>query len=109
VKGIGGFGSCTLIYRIEIPSSVEIISTHGFCSCSSVTEVLAESECHVRDIGRFFECRSLWRIEIVQSVEVISAMAFSECVLLRLVEFSRDSGTRKNLGFRGCRGLIVSD
>jgi hypothetical protein len=109
VKEIGGFGSCTSLCRIVIPSSVEIISQLGFYSCSALKEVIFASDCHVKEIGGFSACRSLRRIEIPRSVEVISADGLSECVLLRLAEFSRGSRMTKNLGFRRCKALIVYD
>jgi hypothetical protein len=155
IKEIGGFFMCGSLRRIEIPSSVEIISRYGFSSCSSLTEVIFASDCHIKEIGGFFMCGSLRRIKIPSSVEIISQRAFHYCSSLRkvivasdyhvneidgfsrcrslqrieiprlakvisvealpnyplfwLMEFSRDDGTRKTLGFRGCKALIIYD
>jgi hypothetical protein len=62
--------------RIELPSSVEIISQSGFHSCSSLTEVVFVSDCHVKEIGGFDSCTSLCQIEIPSPVEIISLRGF---------------------------------
>jgi hypothetical protein len=67
------------IRRIGIPSSVTIISWNDVYSCSSLTEVIFASDCHVKEIGGFGFCTSLCRIVIPSSVEIISRGGFCSC------------------------------
>jgi hypothetical protein len=57
MNGISSRGS---VNRIELPSSVEVISSDELYSCSSLTEVIFGSDCHVKEIRGFSRCRSLW-------------------------------------------------
>jgi hypothetical protein len=56
INGFDGFPSIT---RIEIPSSVEVISTTAFRGCRELREITFEANSHFRAIGGFAHCTSL--------------------------------------------------
>jgi hypothetical protein len=51
-RGIWGFGQCTSLHRIEIPSSVEVIESTAFFLCPSLRVVVIHAGCRMRRNGR---------------------------------------------------------
>jgi hypothetical protein len=47
VRYIDDFEKCTSLYRIDLPSSVEVIDAHGFFGCTSLSEIIFSSDSHV--------------------------------------------------------------
>jgi hypothetical protein len=85
LREIDGFGNCTSLSRIEIPSSVEQVKCNGFFGCTSLNEIIFSGESHLREIDGFGNCTSLSRIEIPSSVEKIASDGLLQCPLLRIV------------------------
>jgi hypothetical protein len=102
MNGISSRGS---VSRIEIPSFVEMISSDGFYFCSSLTEIIFGSDCHVKEIDGFRSCTSLRRITIPSSVEIISSGGFFCCSSLTDVIFGSDCHVKEIDGFRSCTSL----
>jgi hypothetical protein len=105
LKGIDGFGKCTSLCRIEIPSSIDKICISGFLGCTSLNELIFLSDNHLKQIDGFYECTSLCRIEIPSSVEKIENNGFFECTSMKEVIFSRESHLRELEGFHKCTSL----
>jgi hypothetical protein len=51
LREISGFGNCTSLCRIEIPSSVEVIRKYGFTSCQLLRVVIFQAGCRIRKNG----------------------------------------------------------
>jgi hypothetical protein len=64
LRKILGFGGCTSLCRLEIPSSVETIGFDGFLECTSLNEIGFSSYSHLKVIDGFRKCTSLCRPEI---------------------------------------------
>jgi hypothetical protein len=107
LREISGFGNCTSLYRIEIPSSVEKIGDCGFYCCTSLNQIIFSSNSHLREISGFQDCTSLCRIEIPSSVEVIGEYGFTSCQLLRVVIFQAGCRIRKNSGLKRIKAFLV--
>jgi hypothetical protein len=56
LREIDGFMNCILLYRIVIPSSLEILGINAFRSCRSLCEVLFVPDSHLKRIGGFTKC-----------------------------------------------------
>jgi hypothetical protein len=107
LREIYGFGDCTSLCRVEIPSSVETIGPDGFGGCTSLNEIVFPSDSHLREINGFSECTSLCRIEIPSSVEVISNDAFQSSPSLRVVIIRAGCRLRRNKGLQNLRPFLV--
>jgi hypothetical protein len=94
LQELGGFQECHSLCRIEIPSSVEIISWPGFCECASLRDIIFSFDSHLRELAEFQECTSLCRIEIPSSVEIIEQFALNRCPSLQQVTFATGSRIR---------------
>ncbi len=110
----------SLISKIVIPSSVEIIGAGALSGCSNLDEVYFDKgiELKVINRGSFSGCRSLKNIELPASVERIEGNVFSGCSeLQRLsvdeknkVYYSQDnciieSDTKKLI--IGCKNSVI--
>jgi hypothetical protein len=102
VKEINGFSGCTLLHRIEFPSSVEVIGSNGFHGCKSLTDVLFSSDSHVRVIGGFIACTSLHRMTFPSSIEVVEYWGFHGCTSLTNIILLSDSHVGQISDFREC-------
>jgi hypothetical protein len=102
---IDGFGQCTALARIAIPSSVEIIDRAAFYDCASLTEVIFESGSCLKRIDGFMECTSLRQIALPPSLETIGLCGFSGCTSLMEVIFEAGSEINSIAGFRGCKSI----
>jgi hypothetical protein len=109
LRQIKGFQACTSLCRIEIPSSVEIISSNGFDHCTSLNELVFSTASHLRTIDGFQACTSLCRIEIPSSVEQIGDCGFAFCRSLSEIIFSSHSCIRQIFGFRDGPSLRLVD
>jgi hypothetical protein len=107
LREIGGFDKCTSLCRIEILSSVEIITESGFTGCTSLNEIIFSIDSHLREIGGFHFCTSLCRIDIPSSVEIISQYGFFRCKSLSKVTFAVDSRVQIIKGFNKCTTFLV--
>jgi hypothetical protein len=71
LKRIDGFGGCTSLSRIEIPTSVEEIGSGAFSGCSGLGEVTFETNRCLKQLCGFGKCGSLRWLEIPASAEKI--------------------------------------
>jgi hypothetical protein len=95
VKKIDGFSRCASLCRIDIPSSVEVISK----------EAIVASNSRLEQMLRFRGGTSLFRIEIPSSVELISDNAFSGYISLHAVIFASNIVLTTIGGFGQCMSL----
>jgi hypothetical protein len=110
LREISGFGQCTSLCRLEIPSSVVTIGLNGFSGCTSLNDIVFSSDSHLRKIYGFQQCTSLCRIEIPSSVEQIGHYAsltsgFWGCTSLNEIYFSFNSHLKVIDGLGGCISL----
>jgi hypothetical protein len=105
VKEINGFDHCHSLWRVEIPSSVEVIFSHGLWSCPSLTSVIFASNSHLKAIDGIADARSLSRIEIPSSTEAIYRNGFRNCTALHRVIFRSPSHLKDLSGFSQCTSL----
>jgi hypothetical protein len=91
--------------RIDIPSTFEKNSTIRFWQCKSSSEIIFESESHLREIAEFRECTGLHWVTIPTWVESFSAADFSECPSPTEVLFKNGSNLREISGLQGCGSL----
>jgi hypothetical protein len=106
LREIGGFGECTSLCRIEIPSSVETILENGFCGCTSLNEIVFSSDTHLREIAGFARCTSLCRIELPLSLEKIEYGGFCGCTSLRIVIIRAGCRMQVNQGLRNIKPFL---
>jgi hypothetical protein len=106
LREIDGFGYCTSLCRIEIPSSGEMIRPNGFVGCRSLRTVIFSSESHLREINGFGYCTSLCRIEIPLSVEMIWHDAFRDCPSLCVVIIRAGCRLRRKEGLQNVRSFV---
>ncbi len=99
-KGIASmafYGSDRII-SVNIPSSVEAISTSAFSNCVNLKEVTIEDESNLKYIGgaAFSSCSSLEVFDIPEGVEYLGNQAFysSKVAALHLPASLRWAGTR---------------
>jgi hypothetical protein len=107
LRKIDVFCRCTLLCRIEIPSSVEQIGEYGFSRFTSLTEVIFSSGSCLRNIDGFCKCTSFCRIEMLSLVEVISSYGFCDCRPLRVVVIGTECRLRENRGLQMIRPFLV--
>jgi hypothetical protein len=107
LRDICGFGHCTSLRRIAIPSSVETIKSNGFFGCTSLSEITFSSDSHLKRISGFGQCTSLRRIEIPSSVETIDPSGFLKCISLRVVIMRAGCQIRTNEGLLKIRPFVV--
>jgi hypothetical protein len=106
---IDGFAECPSLFRIEIPSSVEILGEDSFMKCTGLNEIIFATDSHLKIMSGFCGCSSLIRIDIPSSVEIIKFSGFDECTKLNEVIFAVDSHLRVIDEFRECLSLIRID
>jgi hypothetical protein len=87
---------------IEICSCVSDIDGYPFRDITSLTQILFESQSHVKRINGFHRCTSLCRIDLPSSVESIGMDGFFACASLNEVVFLSDSYVRQIDGFQHC-------
>jgi hypothetical protein len=90
---------------LRIDDSVDMIESHDFKLCTSLTTVIFSSSNNSKIMQGFRECTSLCRIEIPSSVEMIGAGSFNGCRSLNEVVFSSESHLRNISGFCECTSL----
>jgi hypothetical protein len=106
LKNISGFGECTSLCRIEIPSSVEAIWDKGFSGCISLNEIVFSSDSRLRILCGFHECTSLCRIENPSSVERLTCSSFPGCASSMTLFCHPTVISERFLGFKNAHQLV---
>jgi hypothetical protein len=107
LKEIGAFCDCTSLSRIEIPSSIEVITFNGFLGCRSLKEIALSSDSHLRELDGLGYCTSLCRIEIPSSVEVIGHGGFARCPSLHVVIIRAGCRLSRKGGLQNVHAFVV--
>jgi hypothetical protein len=89
---------CVSLHRVDIPASVEVISSNAFRLCVSLIEIHFSTPSHLREIAGLNFCTFLRRIEFPVSVEVIQG--FNSCKSLQEVIIPEGSRVRAIGGFK---------
>lgn len=78
--GEGAFKNCTLLKKIELPSSLEVIPASAFENCTSLEEITIKDG--VKEIGEkaFAGCLRLKALILPDTVESIGQRAFYQCI-----------------------------
>jgi hypothetical protein len=95
VKSISGLGYWNGV-KLAIPRTVEFIGAHCFWSCSSLREVIFESDSNLKRIDNYaFSSCGLQSVRIPSKVEFIGEYCFHECKSLSEVIFESDSNLKR--------------
>ncbi|ONI41411.1 hypothetical protein AN639_02720 [Epulopiscium sp. SCG-B05WGA-EpuloA1] len=76
--GLDGFGECTSLCEIILPSTLTIFD-NAFRNCTSLRKVVLPKYLKVIPTGAFYNCTSLYDIKIPLSVELIETNSFYGC------------------------------
>ena len=107
-EGNLAFRDCVNLTGIIIPKSVRRISFGAFYYCTSLSSVIFESNCQVKEIeeNAFYGCEALTSIKIPAKVNVIRDYAFVGLKNLASVTFEENSELEIIQGsFEKCTGL----
>lgn len=85
--GVEAFIYCAALEEIVIPSSVETIGESAFAYCSGLKKAVIGNG--VKSIGEraFQRCSTLEKVSLGKSVEIVNEQAFAYCSSLRWVYF----------------------
>ena len=103
--GRAAFGTCSLLERITIPSTVTEISVNAFYNCRRLREVELHEGIQTIGTGAFEECSSLQCITIPHTVTEIGRRAFEDCGNLREVDLHEGIQKIESEAFRNCTSL----
>ncbi|ONI45509.1 hypothetical protein AN640_00985 [Candidatus Epulonipiscium fishelsonii] len=76
--GLDGFGECTFLYEIILPSTLNSFD-NAFRNCTSLAKVVLPKYLKIIPTGAFYNCESLYDIQIPTSVELIETNSFYGC------------------------------
>jgi len=101
--GDHAFGDCSLLKKIDIPSTIEIIYYGAFRFCNQLEEVNIEGD-SLEEIGNraFEDCHKLKLINIPSSVKTIGDRTFCSCKSLKNINLPNGLTHIGNSSFSWC-------
>lgn len=75
------FDDCSSLLSVDIPNTIEWISSRAFANCTSLLKVKFEKNSKLLEIGSnaFSGCSALYNIDLPDSVNTVSKGAFDNC------------------------------
>ncbi|MBE6607787.1 MAG: leucine-rich repeat domain-containing protein [Ruminococcaceae bacterium] len=109
VKYIGkeAFANDTVLKKVTIPDSVEIIYDYAFSACVNLKTVKLSGNLKEIGLGAFFDCSSLKTAELPNRLEKIDVSAFENCKLLKSLKIPQSCAEIGTDAFLGCENLIL--
>ena len=103
--GSWSFHQHNTLTHVEIPDSVEVISSSAFSQCPELRTVFIEEGVTVIGDSVFYDCQKLTSIELPDSVTSIGISAFSRCVSLKSIKIPSKVTDISDYMFSDCTGL----
>lgn len=106
VVGIGGFGGCTNLTTIHLPSSLRYIGGYAFQGCTGLTSIGIPNS--VSNIGwyAFQDCNSLTSIKLPDDLSNMGSHVFSGCTGLTSIIIPSNLTTIRQNSFENCNNLL---
>ena len=116
VSAFSGTDSAHPIFKeIQIPDSVETISTNAFHNCQDLESITLPASLETIESSAFSDCRKLSEIRLPASLKAIQSYVFDGCSSLETVFYdgslARWSQINTSNGFLGysCPSLVMDD
>ena len=119
---IWGFGQCPVLRTIQLPETIETISSWAFNECDSLMMINLANCTNLKYIEQaaFQNCKSASSIILPDNVDVISKSAFQGCIMAKNIKLPSNVGTiealafadmsnLQDLSFTNCTSLISID
>lgn len=116
VSAFSGTDSAHPIFKeIQIPDSVETISTNAFHNCQDLESITLPASLKTIEVGAFSGCRNLSEVKLPASLKTIQSSVFADCSSLETVFYDDSleqwSQINTSNGFLGdsSPSLVMSD
>ncbi len=101
------FANDTVLKKVVLPDSVEVIGKGAFNGCVNLKEVVLSENLSEIGYAAFFGCEKLRNIELPESIKKIDADAFGDCKRLRDLYIPQSCEEIGTDAFLGCENLIL--
>ena len=103
--GENAFNRCSILTKINLPSSLKFIGEKAFYRCVALTEIVVPSAVETIGDEAFYNCSAMRKAVIGNGVKTIGARAFEECGKLEKVSLGKSLEAIEESAFSYCGEL----
>lgn len=103
--GNNAFEDCSILTKINIPSSVKTVGDEAFIYCAALEEIVVPSSVEIIGENAFAFCSGMKKAVIGNGVKTVGASAFRRCSTLEKVSLGKSVETVGEQAFAYCGSL----